>query len=859
MPSSTSVTLGLALAMLGSLASVAWAATDEDTIVVKITKDMAWGDIAERIQGESVTFHVAEGWDGRGAGCVSLAEGSQWTFLVIDTSGEGTFETTHLPGFSLGAGGSTLDVTGGELGGWCAWADGAVVEDTGEDTGEETGEDTGEEVAVELYAHVISAQSEASVTLTGVALGLDTTGVRVELPRVGLYGLAGSVNVVNQVAVGLPFPAAQLLGAFFTQKGGSYTGGASSAIVSSDSVVSLENVVFVGGRAERGVGVDAQGGVLLVSDTRFEGGEATTVGGAIAALDTVVTLDDVLVSASRAAAGGGVWAQGGVLSIVGGALTGNAASESGGGGVFVEQASVVTISGTTFDGNTAPLGGGLSARSVETLEITDTTLTGDTASIKGGALHLHKVTDARLCGLSMTGVTAAVSGGAVYATDSGLTLGADNGSCAASQISGAVALEGAALSFFDTSDAPDGVGLSAVGLELTQLNPDPDGDDRRITGDEAIFVSTSGALTLSGLSTPGGLGDLALLTASEAVVTLTDLDVRDEQTTSTGQYVAVQQSVIELSRPASVALRGVWICGFVAEAQSEGTPDVVHIDDPAGDVLIDHSALFGVEGFGALVRVVPDDSGLSEAAVTLEHNSLIGAKKGDQDGATIRAGSVVATGNLLHRLDVGLTLIGSFGEAETYNLFSDAVTSPRRDEDGLVVRVDDSSTDKVVSLDLVPAFVDTSCAALPELLETSPAVNGGDPDGARDPDGSIADQGALPVTLNDTDGDGSFDVDDCAPDDPTVGDTVAEVYGDRIDNDCDPTTLDDDEDGDGLLRGLDCDDADPTPCPLVSAYFGGRAAWGCVTAPPFTAAAPRLHWSAPLALLIWRRRRRQGC
>ena len=175
------------------------------------------------------------------------------------------------------------------------------------------------------------------------------------------------------------------------------------------------------------------------------------------------------------------------------------------------------------------------------------------------------------------------------------------------------------------------------------------------------------------------------------------------------------------------------------------------------------------------------------------------------------------------------------------------------------MRVDDSSTDKVVSLDLVPAFVDTSCAALPELLESSPAVNGGDPAGAPDPDGSIPDQGALPVTLDDTDGDGSFDVDDCAPDDPTVGDTVAEVYGDRIDNDCDPTTLDDDEDGDGLLRGLDCDDADPTPCPLVSAYFGGRAAWGCVTGPPFTAAAPRLHWSAPLALLIWRRRRRQGC
>ena len=83
-------------------------------------------------------------------------------------------------------------------------------------------------------------------------------------------------------------------------------------------------------------------------------------------------------------------------------------------------------------------------------------------------------------------------GGALYATDSTITLGADDGSCAASQISGAVAPEGAALSFFDTSDAPDDVGLSAVGLQLSQLNPNSeDGDDRRITQDEAIYASTS--------------------------------------------------------------------------------------------------------------------------------------------------------------------------------------------------------------------------------------------------------------------------------------------------------------------------------------------------------------------------------
>ena len=316
----------------------------------------------------------------------------------------------------------------------------------------------------------------------------------------------------------------------------------------------------------------------------------------------------------------------------------------------------------------------------------------------------------------------------------------------------------------------------------------------------------------------------------------------------------VQQSVIQLSRPASVNLLGARICGFTAERLTEETLAMVQIDSPAGDVHIAQSALFGAQLFGALVRVIPDDSGVSAAAVTLRHNSLIGATKELQDGATIFGGSVIATGNLLHRLDVGLILSAQDDALETYNLFSDTVSTPRRDDGGQTVRLDETSTDEAAPMGFVAAFVEGSCAALPELLETSPAVNGGDPAGARDPDGSIADQGALPVTLDDTDSDGSYDIDDCAPDDPTIGDTLDEVYGDGIDNDCDAGTIDDDQDKDGLLRGLDCDDADPAPCPLVSEYFGGRAACGCA----FTAPAPQLHWLAPLALVIWRRRRRQG-
>jgi MYXO-CTERM domain-containing protein len=417
-----------------------------------------------------------------------------------------------------------------------------------------------------------------------------------------------------------------------------------------------------------------------------------------------------------------------------------------------------------------------------------------------------------------------------------------------------VAPQGAALSVIDTGDAPDDVGLSAVDLTLSQLNG---GEAEGTTKDQAIYVSTPGALALRGLTTPGGLGSLALLTAIEAEVTLHDVSVVNEAITQSSSFAAVQQSVISLTRPASVDLQRARICGFVAQGETTGALDMVTIDAPAGDVLLEQSALWGAASFGALVRVIPDDSGLSDAEVILRHNSLIGGIKDFQDGATIFAGSVVATGNLLSRLDVGLVLSGQDGETETYNLFSETVSTPRRDEGGQTVRIDDTSTDDVAPLDLVPAFKETSCAALPELLESSPAVNGGDPTGTPDPDGSIPDQGALPITLDDTDGDGSFDVDDCAPDDPTIGDTLDEVYGDGLDNDCDPSTIDDDEDGDGLSRDVDCDDADPTLCPPVTQFFGGRAACGCAAATA-TPGAPWPLWLAPLAGIILRRRRRQA-
>ncbi len=69
--------------------------------------------------------------------------------------------------------------------------------------------------------------------------------------------------------------------------------------------------------------------------------------------------------------------------------------------------------------------------------------------------------------------------------------------------------------------------------------------------------------------------------------------------------------------------------------------------------------------------------------------------------------------------------------------------------------------------------------------------------------------------LQDFDGDGSLDADDCEPADASIHPSADDPYGDGIDQDCDGADLTDvDGDGvDGGPYGTDCDDNDPDRYP----------------------------------------------
>jgi hypothetical protein len=74
-------------------------------------------------------------------------------------------------------------------------------------------------------------------------------------------------------------------------------------------------------------------------------------------------------------------------------------------------------------------------------------------------------------------------------------------------------------------------------------------------------------------------------------------------------------------------------------------------------------------------------------------------------------------------------------------------------------------------------------------------------------------------------GEGSMD--DCDDEDAAVNPGATEVPYDGIDNDCDPSTPDDDLDGDGYPLATDCDDADAAVNPGVEEICGDEIDNNC--------------------------------
>lgn len=158
-------------------------------------------------------------------------------------------------------------------------------------------------------------------------------------------------------------------------------------------------------------------GTLTITASTLDGNSADLDGGGVHSQgDTsIVTIDDSLLSGNTAsAAGGGVYNEGGTLTITDSTFSGNTAESAifnGGGGVCSRDGAL-TITDSTFSGNTAVYsdGGVFSVRNI--VNITGSTFSGNTAGRWGGGVR-HYTTQMTIANSTISGNTASSRGGGI--------------------------------------------------------------------------------------------------------------------------------------------------------------------------------------------------------------------------------------------------------------------------------------------------------------------------------------------------------------------------------------------------------------------------------------------------------------
>lgn len=204
--------------------------------------------------------------------------------------------------------------------------------------------------------------------------------------------------------------------------------------------------------------------------------------------------------------------------------------------------------------------------------------------------------------------------------------------------------------------------------------------------------------------------------------------------------------------------------------------------------------------------------------------TLVGT--GTQELVRADAGSGVVRNTAFAGSGIAVSAVAGTSVNGDFNLFDDGVAHAA----GYAVA---ASIEGAASLSAAPVFEahdpagDCSGDLLAPSLD-SPLVDAGDP-GLFDRDGTRADIGAtggpegFELLGGDRDLDGTPDIVDCGPEDPTRHPGATETPYDGVDQDCDGVDLDD-VDGDGVVGseagGPDCDDADPAVRPEAEEDLG---------------------------------------
>ena len=172
----------------------------------------------------------------------------------------------------------------------------------------------------------------------------------------------------------------------------------------------LKKLTLAGGRADNG-GAILTDGPLIIEDAILSGNQVTGSGGAIFGGTAEIVLRRVQLSNNTATDfGGAVSAGSGGVLVVDTTISDNTASSADGGGIY--SGGPTRIYRSVIKNNHAPnyYGGGVACETLATLEIHESTISGNSAFVGGGIYATYPVLIDRS---TLSGNTASASGGGI--------------------------------------------------------------------------------------------------------------------------------------------------------------------------------------------------------------------------------------------------------------------------------------------------------------------------------------------------------------------------------------------------------------------------------------------------------------
>jgi predicted outer membrane repeat protein len=184
-------------------------------------------------------------------------------------------------------------------------------------------------------------------------------------------------------------------------------------LVTTGADLSVDGLGVANGGARYAAGIYATGSAnLTISHARITG-NAGYFGGGIGVTSGTIALDNSTISGNSARYGGAIYAPLGAVTITDSTISNNSANYGGGVCILIPGAAPLSVTHSSFVGNTATGAHGGAIIVTGTITLTDTTLSGNRASKSGGAVYAF--TGLTVSGSTLSGNYAGGRGGAVLA------------------------------------------------------------------------------------------------------------------------------------------------------------------------------------------------------------------------------------------------------------------------------------------------------------------------------------------------------------------------------------------------------------------------------------------------------------